>query len=349
MFDFDELSECEGEESTDTGDEGTKRSPSPGEAEAPPDPSVELREKCERCGLCVTWGPDSAQMAAMLQEATTWDRYGICALKEECFKRKIPLDNLIERRHVLARLYDVLAWEQMSLKQLQSECWRRRIPFVNRTRVSNVVLLETENPHFDGEADLVRRLVQDAFPGATGPLPVGGISGIWEPGEGSYKGAKPGSRSESERVAAWTGATAPGYDKMPQSGESRGWSAPCGPPPGARKGYTPPPPPDPKRKAAPAPGFAGANAYAYPRFHFQHDVPSGGATFGAIPQEEDPPGSEHYRTLGLRPGAAAPEVRKAYRQLALKLHPDKQTKDLDGARFKKVTAAYKAICEILDS
>ncbi|CAE7282877.1 dnajb6-a, partial [Symbiodinium microadriaticum] len=123
------------------------------------------------------------------------------------------------------------------------------------------------------------------------------------------------------------------------------------------KGYTPPPPPDPKRKAAPAsqvhvrpaPGFAGANAYAYPRFHFQHDVPSGGATFGAIPQEEDPPGSEHYRTLGLRPGAAAPEVRKAYRQLALKLHPDKQTKDLDGARFKKVTAAYKAICEILDS
>ncbi|CAE7786763.1 unnamed protein product, partial [Symbiodinium sp. CCMP2456] len=86
-------------------------------------------------------------------------------------------------------------------------------------------------------------------------------------------------------------------------------SAPCGPPPGARKGYTPPPPPDPKRKAAPAPGFAGANAYAYPRFHFQHDVPSGGATFGAIPQEEDPPGSEHYRTLGLRPGAAAPEAR----------------------------------------
>eukprot|EP00439_Symbiodinium_sp_Y106_P021749 s4926_g2.t1 len=63
MFDFDELSECEGEENTDTGDEGAKRSPSPGETEAPPDPSVELREKCERCGLCVTWGPDSAQMA----------------------------------------------------------------------------------------------------------------------------------------------------------------------------------------------------------------------------------------------------------------------------------------------
>ncbi|CAE7518474.1 unnamed protein product [Symbiodinium microadriaticum] len=195
---------------------------------------------------CISLASRRSQ-AAMLQEAvasilectvlqaTTWDRYGICALKEECFKRKIPLDNLIERRHVLARLYDVLAWEQMSLKQLQSECWRRRIPFVNRTRVSNVVLLETENPHFDGEADLVRRLVQDAFPGATGPLPVGGISGIWEPGEGSYKGAKPGSRSESERVAAWTGATAPGYDKMPQSGESRGWSAPCGPPPGARQ------------------------------------------------------------------------------------------------------------------
>ncbi|OLQ10498.1 hypothetical protein AK812_SmicGene5705 [Symbiodinium microadriaticum] len=209
QFDFDELSECEGEESTDTGDEGTKRSPSPGEAEAPPDPSVELREKCERSMLS-----SEPSQAAMLQEAvasilectvlqaTTWDRYGICALKEECFKRKIPLDNLIERRHVLARLYDVLAWPgaQGKLTILRTGCYAAafmvplsfhpfRIPFVNRTRVSNVVLLETENPALHSSLQSVGGLRdamlqempafsaagrKDAFPGATGPLPVGG-------------------------------------------------------------------------------------------------------------------------------------------------------------------------------
>ncbi|CAE7342258.1 unnamed protein product, partial [Symbiodinium sp. KB8] len=109
------------------------------------------------------------------------------------------------------------------------------------------------------------------------------------------------------------------------------------------KGYTPPPPPDPKRKAAPAsqvhvrpaPGFAGANAYAYPRFHFQ---------FGAIPQEEADASAGIAPWGGSTGGTDSTSVvRKAYRQLALKLHPDKQTKDLDGARFKKVTAAYKVI------
>ncbi|CAE7322489.1 unnamed protein product [Symbiodinium sp. KB8] len=119
---------------------------------------------------CISLASRRSQ-AAMLQEAvasilectvlqaTTWDRYGICALKEECFKRKIPLDNLIERRHVLARLYDVLAWPgaQGKLTILRTGCYAAafmvplsfhpfRIPFVNRTRVSNVVLLETENP-----------------------------------------------------------------------------------------------------------------------------------------------------------------------------------------------------------
>ncbi|CAE7379630.1 Dnaja4 [Symbiodinium natans] len=353
MFDFDDLSECEGSTSDEGANDATRPSPEKEVPPVPPDPLIELRERCERCGLCITWGPDAKQMAAMLQEATSWERYGICALKDECFKRRIPLDNLIERRDVLSRLSDVLVWEQMSLKQLQSECWRRKIPFVNRTRVSNIILLETENPHADGEGDLVRRLVQDAFPGATGPLPAGGVPGIWEPGEGSYSGAK-GSRTEAQRVAAWTGAVAPGYDRH-QTGESRGWSAPCGPPPGAtstKKGtghtYTQP---DPKPKPAPkAPGFASgftSKAYGYSGFHgFPHDA--WGSSNRAASPDEEPPGSEHYQVLGLRPGAPPPEVRKAYRQLALKLHPDKQTRD-DGAHFKKVTAAYKALCELFDN
>ncbi|CAE7452139.1 unnamed protein product, partial [Symbiodinium necroappetens] len=96
-FDFDELSECEGEdlagyasikeqsglkkESTDTGDEGTKR-------------SVELREKCERSML--SFEPSQA-------------------------------------KELISAAGKLTAMDAM-------------IPFVNRTRVSNVVLLETENP-----------------------------------------------------------------------------------------------------------------------------------------------------------------------------------------------------------
>ncbi|CAJ1425986.1 unnamed protein product [Effrenium voratum] len=140
-FDFEELSECEDTASSET------RAPSG------PDPA-ELRARCEGRGLCITWGHQASATSlgfqlgteAMLREVEDWDKYGICALKEECLKRRIPVDPIVERPDVLSRLYDVVVWQQMSLKQLQSECWRRRIPFVSSRRVSQLLLLETENP-----------------------------------------------------------------------------------------------------------------------------------------------------------------------------------------------------------
>eukprot|EP00434_Breviolum_minutum_P002170 symbB.v1.2.001910.t1/scaffold102.1/size330044/7 len=142
----------------------------------------------------------------MLLEVETWQRYGICALKEECGKRRIPVDGLYERRDVLERLETVLVWQHMSLKQLQSECWRRRIPYIPQKRVSHILLLETENPHADEHGDLLRRLMQDAYPGTTGPLPLGGVAGVWTPGAGSFTAG-------GVRLPAWTGASAPGFEE----------------------------------------------------------------------------------------------------------------------------------------
>ncbi len=49
---------------------------------------------------------------------------------------------------------------------------------------------------------------------------------------------------------------------------------------------------------------------------------------------------DYYKVLGLTPGATEEEVKKAYRKLASKHHPDKGG---DTARFQEIQAAYEAI------
>lgn len=61
----------------------------------------------------------------------------------------------------------------------------------------------------------------------------------------------------------------------------------------------------------------------------------------------DPAG--HYAALGLRPAAAAADVRAAYRRRALELHPDRQSAKAPRARaraaeeFARVLRAYEAL------
>lgn len=50
-----------------------------------------------------------------------------------------------------------------------------------------------------------------------------------------------------------------------------------------------------------------------------------------------------YNLLGIRKGASIPEIRDAYRKLALECHPDKNMSARDGEKFKLVTEAYHTL------
>ena len=56
------------------------------------------------------------------------------------------------------------------------------------------------------------------------------------------------------------------------------------------------------------------------------------------------PPPDYYKVLGLRPSASLHEIRRAYRDMAKKFHPDKNPGDaLAADRFKEVAAAYAII------
>lgn len=53
----------------------------------------------------------------------------------------------------------------------------------------------------------------------------------------------------------------------------------------------------------------------------------------------------HYNTLGISHAATPEEVRRAYRALALKHHPDKQSDDGSSEYFQRIQAAYAALAK----
>jgi curved DNA-binding protein len=51
---------------------------------------------------------------------------------------------------------------------------------------------------------------------------------------------------------------------------------------------------------------------------------------------------DYYSTLGLNPGASAEEIKKAYRSLAMKHHPDRGG---DEKKFKEISAAFETLSD----
>jgi DnaJ-class molecular chaperone len=53
----------------------------------------------------------------------------------------------------------------------------------------------------------------------------------------------------------------------------------------------------------------------------------------------------YYEVLGVSPDASADEIKKAYRSLALKYHPDRNPEPGAAERFKEITAAYGVLID----
>jgi len=75
---------------------------------------------------------------------------------------------------------------------------------------------------------------------------------------------------------------------------------------------------------------------------------SSGASGGGPSKGSGKSLAEHYKTLGVQMGAKPEQVRKAYRKLALKWHPDKNQGSAEATeKFRQITEAYEAVCRHL--
>lgn len=53
----------------------------------------------------------------------------------------------------------------------------------------------------------------------------------------------------------------------------------------------------------------------------------------------------HYETLGVLPNASQDEIKKAYRSLSLKLHPDRNSDPAAIDKYKDINEAYEILCD----
>jgi DnaJ homolog subfamily B member 5 len=54
---------------------------------------------------------------------------------------------------------------------------------------------------------------------------------------------------------------------------------------------------------------------------------------------------DYYKTLGIQKGATDEDIKKAYRKLALKFHPDKNKAAGAEEKFKEIAEAYEVLSD----
>lgn len=214
------------------------------------------------------------------------------------------------RSDVIAeRLKKVLLWMVMPFPELQKECRQHHVNSIGRE---------------DDRNDLVGRLVVELWvPKASMPAP------------GPPPGQRPRGPPPFGRGNAPYGGPHLRGTRPPMTASGRG--------PGQAQSRVPP--------TMPA-GFwvpRGAPHGVPPPPHGFGQRPRGpGHVFPPQRNSIDQFLAPHFRALLLPSSAGPEEIKKAYRKLALKYHPDKNQGNLQEEatkQFRKVTEAYQALCE----
>lgn len=302
---------------------------------------------------------DEAKLLEMYNTFQEWSCAATFELRRACAVLRIPTHDISQKHEHLVRLKQVLLWSSMSIDHLQQTCRDRRILFPAGLGISTFA----SNLQQDKE-DLVSRLMQAEYglrPGELGPLPVT-QDGLHT--ETSRPAPKPkGNSAQYPRGAAQ--AKRKPSDSLRESTvfkpneepEVEQW----------RKVLTPHDDSDSDASAVEScgprftsylektPGFCGAlpgdEAELWSEAEIQLYLHSNGYMRPKQPQPRARAKQfvgtslqEHYSTLGLKPGADAESIRKAYRKLALQHHPDKSLDKEQGAGdFQRVTLAYEAL------
>lgn len=56
-------------------------------------------------------------------------------------------------------------------------------------------------------------------------------------------------------------------------------------------------------------------------------------------------GKDYYAVLGVPLNASAEDIKKSYRKLAIRFHPDKNKNPEAEEKFKEISEAYKILCD----
>eukprot|EP00930_Biecheleria_cincta_P082523 TRINITY_DN72242_c0_g1_i1.p1 TRINITY_DN72242_c0_g1~~TRINITY_DN72242_c0_g1_i1.p1 ORF type:complete len:476 (-),score=62.83 TRINITY_DN72242_c0_g1_i1:17-1354(-) len=336
-----------------------------GEKVTPQSSLEQLRQQCSQLQLPVEWCNDMQQLAAMKQFADRWGSADSGKLKEECKSKRINIDDISSKEHILARLIQHHAWEIMTEDQIQQECFDKSVPFPKGIFVSNFTT--TRRAEKD---DLIFRLKEKMFglrPGEFGPLPVSAGNEAqnqhpFRPGPRVPKTSVSGASREQTKSNQ--------HFNEPFGFKAREMPRTQGGLPKTSHGHHASPGLDDNTKEEAGPrvrqllaeftGFSGSlpgeeaelqwtdselrqyifsNGYIRPaRTTRQHaSIHSNSASTSTLLQK-------HLRTLGLGQDSNGEAIRRSYRSLALKYHPDKNEGDPHSSvEFQRVTEAYEGL------
>lgn len=341
----------------------------------------ELRNRCESLGIGTEWLGEAQLPGGPLRCVEALERLAAAPVKElrqRCLRLGLGIEGVVEKQDIVKRLQQVTLWEVLSPRHLEAEFRRFNVP-----KEDGPAFGQPFGGTLPGTSHLVTRLIAHVFPSTqrppaaevlqTGPKPVASPGHASATGQQTSLKAPPAPKAPAPAAAPAAGEA--GRRAATTTGNSRTAAA-----------RLPRPKAQPHRGRGPDEdeGAARRNAAtvgprtkkALDEFHpmYSGDMPPPEAEdewsekdfynffyssgFIKPPRKKNPKGKDvpkallrvFYETLHLQPGAKVEQVRKAYRKLALKYHPDKNSDSRDSTeKFRDITEAYHGICQHLET